>query len=288
MDNYVNDLKRRIKNTLADLTENQKRIAIAILENPQKFALSSIRQLEEELNTSKATIVRFTQALGYEGFQELRSLLLDGLRKNADPIYRYRSLLEDPGKQQKNNHLQAVADESIENIQRTLRLIDSEQWERAVSLLVHAEHVYTMGLGVSSILAELAAYLFHRVSLKSSHFTTGTLSFVEQIVGLNKNDLIFAFSLPAYSRETILAVEYAEEKGIKIISLTDSLTNEIIQYSDAYLRVATETNTISNSISSIQVVLYALCSQIAFEQKEETIRTIDSIAHVREEHSGLR
>ena len=287
MDNYIKDLKQRIKNALADLTVSQKRIANAILENPQKFALSSIRQLENELNTSKATIVRLTQALGYKGFQELRSLLLDGLRKDAEPIYRYRYLLENSD-QKINNHLQSVADESIENIQRTLMLIDNEQWERTISLLVNAEHVYTMGLGISAILAELASYLFHRVSLKSNHFKSSTLSFVEQIVSLTKNDLIFAISLPSYSKETILAAEYALEKGIKVVALTDSLTNDIIKYSSAFLKVITDTKTISNSISSIQVILYALCSQIAFEQKEDTLRTIDSIAHVREEHSGLR
>ncbi len=285
MDNHVNDLKKRIKNALADLTENQKRIANAILEHPQKFALSSIRQLEEELNTSKATIVRFTQALGYEGFPEVRSLLLDGLRKEAGPINRYRSLLEYSDQKKKNNHLQLVAEESIDNIRRTLKLVDGGQWDKTISLLINVDHVYTMGLGISAILSQLASYLFNRVALKSSSLESRSLSFSEQIVNLSPKDLIFAFSFPPYSKETIAAAEYAQEENINVISITDKSTNDIIRYSDAYLIAKVDSSTISNSISAVQVILYGLCTHIGHELKNKTLATIEAIEHVRKEHS---
>jgi len=286
MQDSIKDLKDRIKNKIPQLTESQKVVANYIVENPQKFALSSVRQLEAELKTSKSTIVRLAQALGYEGFQEIRSSLLNNLRKELDPINRYKSLLSINNNIEKLDYLNSVADESINNINRTLDIIDKNQWNRTIKLLKQANHVYTMGLGVSSILAQLASYLFNRVSIKSSSLVSRSLSFPEQIINLSVNDLIFAFSFPPYSKETIQAASYANEKDIRVVSITDKSTNDIIQYSAAYLTVAVESDTISNSITPIQVILYALCTQIGHELKSKTLTTIEAIEHVRKEHSA--
>ena len=76
MKKSLNELEQRIKKVLPQLTKSQKKVASYVIENPLKFALSSVRMLESELNVSKTTIIRLAQALGYSGFQEIRSLLL--------------------------------------------------------------------------------------------------------------------------------------------------------------------------------------------------------------------
>ncbi|MDQ7052273.1 MAG: hypothetical protein Q9P14_05075 [candidate division KSB1 bacterium] len=68
MEKKIKALKQRIRSRIANLTDSQKLIANFIVENPQKFALSSVRELEQELNVSKSTIVRLAQALGYNGW----------------------------------------------------------------------------------------------------------------------------------------------------------------------------------------------------------------------------
>ena len=290
MQNNVQDLKQRIKFKIPNLTEAQKIVANYIVEHPQKFAISSIRDLEKEFQNlsaisweSKSTIVRLAQALGYDGFYNLKSAFLNSIRRELDPINRYKTFLTEPTGE--SNYLKSIVEETVNNLNSTLLLVDDEQYKKAVNLIKKSDHVYTIGLGISTYLAEIASYLFNRVSIKSSCMKYGGLTFTEQIVNLSKNNMIFVFSFPPYSEETIQAAGYAQEKGIKVISVTDKATSKIVQYSDVLLQVVVESITVSNSVASVLVLLYSISAQIGHELKSKTLETIESIEHVREKHS---
>jgi len=282
MEDSINEIKKRIKLKLPNLTESQKAIANYIVENPQKFALCSIRELEKELKISKSTIVRLAQALGYNGFSELKSIFLKSMRHNFGPIPRYKTFLS--SSHEKMDFVRLIANETVNNIHSTLQLIDKVQYKKALGLLKNANHVYTIGIGISSCLAEIATYLFSRVSINSNSMIHGALKFTEQIINISKNDVIFAFSFPPYSKETIEAARYARERSIKVISITDKATSEIVEYSDVFLQASVESLTISNSIMSVLLILYSLSTQLGNELKEKTLKTIEAIEHVRKDH----
>jgi DNA-binding MurR/RpiR family transcriptional regulator len=287
MKDNIRELKKRIKSNIHQLTESQKVIVNYIIEKPQKFALGSVRELEKELNTSKSTIVRLAQALGYDGFYELKSAFLEGIRHKLEPIHRYKAILSEMNEKssfRKPNYLQFIADETVNNINTTLHLIDMEQYTKAVKLIENASYVYTIGFGISNYLAEIASFLFTRVSIKSHSLAYGGITFAEQIINLSKDDLIIAFSFPPYSKETIDAAGYAHEKRIKVIAVSDKVTNKIVPYSDAFLQVAVESMTISNSIMAVLVLLYSVAAQIGHDLKNRTLETIKAIEHVRKKH----
>ncbi|RMD97119.1 MAG: MurR/RpiR family transcriptional regulator [Calditrichaeota bacterium] len=283
MQNNLKDLKKRIRSKIPYLTDSQKHIANFIVENPQKFALSSVRELEKELHTSKSTIVRLAQSLGYNGFYEMKNAFLQKIRHELEPLNRYRTFLSEPTAE--SDYLKLIAEESINNIKSTLVLIDKEQLKKAIKLIEGASHIYTIGLGISTYLAEIAAYLLNRVSIKANAMSYGGYTFAEQIIKLSREDVIFAFSFLPYSEETIDAACYANERGIKVISVTDKATSQIVQYSDVVLQAAVDGIAISNSIMSVLVVLYAITGQIGYELKNKTLQTIRSMEHVRKEHS---
>lgn len=115
--------------------------------------------------------------------------------------------------------------------------------------------------------------------------TYGGVTFTEQIINLSREDVILAFSFPPYSLETMEAASYAQEKGIKVIAVTDKVTSEIVRYSDVFLQAAVESMAISNSISTVLVLLYSMSTQIGHELKSQTLEVIESIEHVRKEHA---
>lgn len=286
MENKIQELRQRIKRKIPFLTESQKVIADYIIENPKKFALSSIRELEKELKTSKSTIVRLAQTLDYNGFYELKSAFLQVIRTELDPIHRYKTFLRQSGDE--SDHLQVIAEETIHNINASLDLIDRVQYDKAIQLLEGADHVYTIGLGISYYLAEIAAYHINRISIKADNMASGGLTFAEQIINLTEKDVILAFSFPTYSWETIEAASYAKERGIKVISVTDKVTCDIVPYSEATIQVAVESRTISNSIMSVLVLIYSIVSQIGKDLIDRTLEGLNSLEYVRKEHSGRK
>lgn len=286
MKNGISDLRQRIKAHIPHLTASQKLVANYIIEKPEKFALSSIRELEEELHTSKSTIVRLAQRIGYTGFHQLKADFLQNARKDLDPINQFKILLSDPT--EKNNHLHLIADEAVKNINTTLQLIDEMQFQEAIKLLKSANHVYTAGVNISSYLAGIASYLLNRVSIQTTAMHHRSLAFDEQVIHLSKNDVVFAFSFLPYSPETIQAARYAHERNIRVISVGDKPTSEIVPYSDVFFQVAVKSMTISNSIMSALVLVYALMSQISYDLKHKTMETIESIEQIRKQRLKKR
>ena len=286
MERKLQDLKRRIRAKIRHLTDSQKAIANYIVENPRKVALSSIRDLEKELQISKSTIVRLAQALGYNGFYEMKSEFLKSIRHELDPIHRFKTYFDQPT--QDPDFLNIIADESINNISSTLRLLDREQFKHAIQLLKGAGLVHTMGLGISTFLAEITAYMLNRVSIRAIHMTYGANTFAEQIVNFTRRDVIVAFSFRPYSEDTIEAARYAREKGLHVISFTDKATSPIVPFSDASLQVMVESMTISNSVIPVLALVYALVGTIGYERKDKTLQTIESIEYVRRVHSAKK
>ncbi len=282
MKKNIDDLKARVLQKNARLTATQKKIANFIIKNPQILALSSVRELETQLQTSKATIVRLAQALGYSGFQEMRKEMLKGMKRELDPLHRFRTMLNDGTKER--HFFNQVVEQSKINLDKTLEMFNPQDFDKAVEIIKKSNYVFTMGMAISQFLAEITAYLLNRVSIKAFALSYGPLNFSEQIINMSKRDAIVAFSFPPYSAETIKAAEYAREKKIKLIVVTDKPTNEILAFSEVHFLVQVESVTMSNSIIGALALVYALAAQIGHDLKKKTIKTIQAIEHVRKAH----
>lgn len=274
MQNTLTELKTRIRYKIPYLTEPQKEIANYIIENMQKVGLSSIRELEAELKASKSTIVRLAQLLGFGGFQELKAAILKSMRRELDPTNRYQSFLAK--RFDNSTHLKLIADEAVTNIHETLLLVDPEQYWKAVHLLKNATTVYTMGLGISTYLAQIAAYLLNRIGLSAHAMAYAGFTFEQQIVNMKATDVIVAFSFPPFSKETIQGAAAAQRNGIKVIALTNKLTNKIVQYSEIFLPISIESTTISNSMSMVLIMLNSILTDLALKMKRKTLQAIES------------
>src|ERR1700704_3701613 len=61
-----------LQRNYADLTQAQKRIAEAIVEDPEFVAFATVDKLSARLGIASSTIVRFAYRLGLDGYPELQ------------------------------------------------------------------------------------------------------------------------------------------------------------------------------------------------------------------------
>ena len=90
-----------------------------------------------------------------------------------------------------------------------------------------------MGWGMSSFLAEYLAFNLRFLSYQAIDVIRERRPLVQQLLPLDKNDILITFDLMMYSAEIIEAVEYIHEKNrdIKIITITNDPKAQIVQYS---------------------------------------------------------
>ena len=70
-------MKNKISEHYESLTRKQKKIANYILDNMNDVIFDNVTFIAEQTGTSVASVVRFTNALGYQGFPQLKDDLIN-------------------------------------------------------------------------------------------------------------------------------------------------------------------------------------------------------------------
>src|SRR2546423_13970878 len=74
-------LSEEIRQRFEDFSRSQKDVGQYIVDHLGEAAFHTAEELARRANTSSSTVVRFAQALGFEGFPELQSAARDEYRR---------------------------------------------------------------------------------------------------------------------------------------------------------------------------------------------------------------
>jgi hypothetical protein len=156
-------VRKTIEAQYARLPAQHQRAADYLLSNQRTAFSMSVQELARSASVSEATLVRFARRLGFEGFLELRSKLMEEAKRELLPEDRFA--YEEPSVEPAGT-VAKVAKQEVENINRTIEQIDPKQLRLFVEALRRAETVATVGLGVSALLARFAAYSLFQAPLR--------------------------------------------------------------------------------------------------------------------------
>jgi DNA-binding MurR/RpiR family transcriptional regulator len=270
-------IKNQIQQAYYDLPKNQKRVADFFIENFDEIPFQSVQVVSKSSSTSVATVVRFAQRIGFSGFSEIRDQIAQNLQKQIRDKEIF-PLIKDSKVNQ--DTLTVVANQDIKNINETLILIEKPAFKQAMDLILAAGNIYTIGLGISNLLAQILAYQFNQIGFAAFPFRHDSLYFSEQIILLKPKDLIIAFSFPPYSKETIESAKYAKEKGINLVAITNKNSSPITHYSTVNLLVKSENMLFTNSFAAISVLINAISTECVLRDKKRVLRMLKKLEGV--------
>ncbi len=249
-----------------ELSRQEKKVADYFVQNLHVLVVPTAKELAKNTGVSEATIVRFAQNLGFSGFQHLKSQMVEEAKEKIMPEDRFK--LMSRGKNPESTVFR-VAEQEVKNINRTIELIDPGQIRKFIQVLRNSHNIYTIGLGISSLMARVAAYLFNQAGVRAFVCQKDEHCFIERLINLDRKDAVLALSFPPYSKETIEAMKFCFEKGIQCLAITDKPTAPIVKWSHAHLIVQSDNLLFTNAISSIAMILNALATELAFFNKEK-------------------
>jgi DNA-binding MurR/RpiR family transcriptional regulator len=265
-------LNQQISGKYPSLSRKEKKIADFILQNfPTAFALSAAH-LANRTGTSSATIVRFAQHLGFTGFQQFRLHMLNEAKEEMMPEDRFKLL--SPKENQISTVLK-IAELEVKSINDTLQQLDRAVFERFIAGLNKGRCIYSLGIGISSLLARLSAYQLNQAGLTTQFCAKDEHSFLEKLIHLTPKDVLLAFSFPPYSKETVQAVEFCRERGVLCLAVTDRTTAPIVRFSQEALLVKTRNLMFTNSVSAVAMLINAIATEIALLNKKRVVADID-------------
>jgi len=273
MNEDIKSIEVLIRSKLETFSKREKVIANFFVEQLTDVAFLSIHDISNKLSVGRASIVRFSQKLGYDGFFALKQDIKNHLQSSIAPLERYQLALKNPSTSYTS--MAQIAENEVNNINFIVNNFDKVSFEKAAKLIANSDIIYCTGYNMSSFVAGMLSYLLQRVGLKSFPTNLGGRSLEEQLINVGSNDVLVTFSNPPYSSETIKAAQFAKEQGCKVISFTNSIASPIVKYSDIVITVKSDSEILTNSFSAILVVLYALVNEIAIHNKVRFAQTVD-------------
>ena len=264
------DLEALIQRKYHELPENQRKVADFLIQHIREAPFLSVVEIEDRSGASKATVVRLAQSLGFSGFLEMRGKLIKGVQSQMR-ITEMFPLLAGTSREET---LTAVADQDVRNINQTINQLDRKVFRDVARMILNASRVYTLGLGISSLMARILAYSLSQVAIRSTSLVHDYETFIEQIHLFERSDLIIAFSFPPYSKETIEVVRAAARRKARIVAVTDRVTSPVSLYAARVLPVVSQNMLFTNSFSAISVIINALTTEVALLNKAKALKNL--------------
>jgi len=273
----------RILAAATTLSRQQQAIADFVLEKYQEVPFLSVLEIAERTGASEATVVRFCQRIGYSGFSDMKAALVDALRNEMQLAA--DSSAESESTDIGRYSLAAVAQLEQHNIRRLVADIDKQAFRSVAAALFKADHIFTVGFGISAYHADFASYLFTEHGLRSTCLETRFTSPREQLITLRPSDLVVAFSFPPYSKQTLEILEESRQLGIPTGVITDLYTAPSVPIANNALIVSSRRMTFTNASAAVHVLLNALVVEIAERHRGETVNAISRINEIlRDKH----
>jgi DNA-binding MurR/RpiR family transcriptional regulator len=213
------DVMTELQRNYADLTQSQKRIAEAIVDNPEFVAFATVDKLSARLGIASSTIVRFAYRLGLDGYPELQERVRELVRS------RFRGADEGAGDENAVAHLgQGTAAASLrhdlDNLRHTIADLDGATIEKAIGLLTAAPRVFFTGGLASKALADYAAHTLNRLRGNVRMLSTDDAS--ADILEMTADDVLVVISFPPYASQTLQVLKAARSRDVTIVGITDS------------------------------------------------------------------
>ena len=273
-------LEEKIKDKLSEFTRTEEKIYKYFLDNKQNIAFFSIQELAEKLGSGRASILRFANKLGYDGYASLKKEIIQELKDDISPLDKFNVSLDENTYEQIS--INQIAEDEVSNINNLLNNFDQKKFSKAANLIVKAANIYIAGHGSSHYLAGLSAFLLQRVGYRAFHLNNSSLSFVEQLVNIREKDLLIDFSFPPYFKDTTIAAEFAKKQKSKVLTITNSVVAPITKHSSVSLVVKTDNRIFTNSMTPVIVLLYTLIDEVAIKNTKRSKNTIKKLISARE------
>lgn len=224
----------------------QKKLADFILNYSDKAILLSTSELAELSGVSEATIIRFTYKLGFSGYRDFQKALLNSIKYTLTTLQRF-DISKD---MTKSEMIHSQVNSDITDINTTFSKLNPNTIIDAAKEIDKSKKIYILGLRTSNILAQyLAHYL--RMMTYSVVLVESTLTEpYEDLINMTKDDILIAISYPRYSQRTLQSIKRIDGRGLRIISITDSESSPVYQFSDITLIANSSMHTFFDSMVS--------------------------------------
>lgn len=215
----------RIENMMLSLTKAEQKLARYVVDNPQGVIHYSIQEVSYASGVSEATVVRFAKKLGFNGFKQLKFALAQDVMLQMSPYDTYTNPMS--GDTLKAQALSAMK----QTLDQTFAILDESVIQAVANSLQQARKIYFIGYSVSGLAIQEFQERLDRLGYQTAYHADPHI-FVDLLAHIRSQDVLFVVSYSGSRKRVNRLVLFAKQTKAKIIVITGSQPNELVQLAD--------------------------------------------------------
>ena len=269
------DVITRINEHYGKMSKGQKAISAFIYDHYDQAVFMTAARLGETVGVSESTVVRYAMFIGYNGYPEFQRDLEDWVQNKINSVQKIGAKY---GKSTQSEILTSVLQADIEKLQDTIQKLDPVAFETAVDIILEEKTVYVMGVRSCEPLAEFLNFYLNMIRGSVVLLKTTSISETfEQMIRIDGQDAMIGISFPRYSMRTLKAMEFANDRNAKVITVTDSVHSPMNLYSSCNLLARSDMVSIVDSLVAPLSVINALVVAMCLKRPEEVKRSLKDL-----------
>jgi DNA-binding MurR/RpiR family transcriptional regulator len=256
-------LSTYITERFEEFSRSQKDVARYIVDHLDEAAFQTAEELARRADTSSSTVVRFSQALGFDGYPELQQAAIEEYRSRAPGENGATAPLFDFDHSEFEASL--AADHS--NVEETVRNLTREQVEACVSALAGAQRVMIVGLDQLAFFASYLRHLLALLDIRAEVVSSPRQDSITRLSRVDEDSLVIAFSAGRAHPIVVRAMKLARHRGARTLAITDATLSDVGEHSDLTLYYSSNGPSFTRSNTTLLAIVQALAHGVYARDK---------------------
>ena len=248
-------LSAYIRSRFDEFSRSQKDVAQYIVDHLDEAAFQTAEELARRASTSSSTVVRFSQALGFEGFPELQQAARDEYRR---PVGGAEALAAAPLFSLDHTEFEAALAADHVNVEDTARKLARGDVEAAVDAIAAAEKVLIAGTDQMAFFASYLRHLLMLLDLRAEIVASPSQEALGRLSRIDETTLVVGFSAGRPHPLITRTMKLARHRKATTLAITDATLSEVARLARIRLYYSSNTPAFVRSHTALLSIIQAL------------------------------
>jgi DNA-binding MurR/RpiR family transcriptional regulator len=252
-------LSAEIRQRFDEFSRSQKDVGQYIVDHLEEAAFHTAEELARRANTSSSTVVRFAQALGFEGFPELQGAAREEYRRgrNGSPG-ELEPIANPPLFPIDQTEFEAALAADHVNVEETARKVDRDEVAAAVDAISRAERTLLCGTDQMAFFASYLRHLLMLLDLRCEVVASPSQEGLARLGRIDESTLVIGFSAGRPHPLVVRAMKLAKHRRASTIAISDATLSEVSKLADQRLYYSSNSPAYVRSHTALLSLIQAL------------------------------
>ncbi|HEY4096693.1 MAG TPA: MurR/RpiR family transcriptional regulator [Baekduia sp.] len=253
-----------------EFSRSQKDVAQYIVDHLDEVAFQTAEELARRANTSSSTVVRFSQALGFEGFPELQHSAREEYRRKVAAGAAGApagSVSPEPLFSLDQNEFETAIAADYQNVEETARRVSRSDVEAAIDAIVAADRVLVCGTDQMAFFASYLRHLLMLLDLRAEIVASPSQEALSRLGRIDEGTLVIGLSAGRPHPLVVRAMKLARHRKAPTLAVVDATLSEVAKLAQIKLYYSSNSPAYVRShtalLSTIQALAYGVYSRDA-------------------------